>query len=93
MCRQENLYGTNAKKGLTVFFTTHNLEEAEKIATRIAIIDKGKILCNGDLKEIKKKTKTNSLEKAFLKLIGYDIRKQSASDIDRMRNIRRMRHA
>ncbi len=83
----------NAKKGLTVFFTTHNLEEAEKIATRIAIIDKGKILCNGDLKEIKKKTKTNSLEKAFLKLIGYDIRKQSASDIDRMRNIRRMRHA
>jgi len=83
----------NKKKNLTVFFTTHNMEEAERIATRIAIIDRGKILSNGTVSEIKKSTKTKTLEKAFLKLTGYEIRKQSAGSLDRIRSARRMGHA
>lgn len=31
------------KKGITIFLTTHYIEEAEKLADRVAIIDKGKI--------------------------------------------------
>ncbi len=83
----------NKENNLTVFFTTHNMEEAEKVATRIAIIDRGEILSNGTSGEIKRSTKTKSLEKAFLSLTGYNIRKQSAGNLDRMRNVRRMRHA
>lgn len=61
------------------------MEEAEKVATRISIIDKGEIMTSGTLDEIKKKTKTKSLEDAFLTLTGRDIREQSADQLDIMR--------
>ena len=67
-------------KGLTVFFTTHYMEEAEKYADRIAIIDKGKIIARGTNEELKEKTRQDSLEKAFLTLTGYDIREAAAAD-------------
>ncbi|MDD5132468.1 MAG: ATP-binding cassette domain-containing protein [bacterium] len=79
----------NKEEGITIFFTTHNLDEAEKIATRIAIIDQGKILISGTAAEIKKTTAADSLEKAFLKLTGYDIREEQADAIGRMRKFRR----
>ena len=37
----------NNERGLTVFFTTHYMEEAERIAQRIAIVDHGKIVAMG----------------------------------------------
>jgi len=55
------------------------MEEAEKIAGRIAIIDHGKIVMSGTSDELKKNTSTNSLEEAFLKLTGKDIRKDEAN--------------
>ncbi|MGE0792720.1 MAG: ABC transporter ATP-binding protein [Candidatus Woesearchaeota archaeon] len=79
----------NEEQKITIFFTTHNLDEAEKIATKIAIIDKGKILIQGTSDEIKKSTKTKSLEDAFLQLTGYNIREQNADNLDRLR--KRMR--
>jgi ABC-2 type transport system ATP-binding protein len=75
----------NKKEKMTVFFTTHYMEEAEKIADRIAIIDHGKIIRSGTVSELKKITKTKSLEDAFLKLTGKSIRDDSATGIDRMR--------
>ena len=75
----------NKEKGITMFFTTHNLDEAEKVADKVAIIDNGEILIIGTPNEIKKKTKTKSLEKAFLKLTGYDIRVEKATNSDKMR--------
>jgi len=43
------------KDGITVFFTTHIMSEAEYLCDRIAIIDKGKILACGATDELKKK--------------------------------------
>jgi ABC-2 type transport system ATP-binding protein len=40
--------------GMTAIYTTHYLEEAEKLCDRIAIIDHGKILAQGTLKELVK---------------------------------------
>ena len=40
--------------GMTVIYTTHYLEEAEKLCDRIAILDKGKILAQGSLAELVK---------------------------------------
>ena len=78
----ENL---SKKEGMTVFFTTHYMEEAERSAQRIAIIDHGKIIAKGTFNELKNQTKTNSLEEAFLKLTGNKIREEEASGKDRMR--------
>ena len=82
----------NKTEGITVFFTTHYMEEAERIAQRIAIIDHGKIIAIGTAGELKKKTATDSLEDAFLKLTGTVIRDEDASATDKMRNRSKMWH-
>ena len=76
----------NKKEGMTVFFTTHYMEEADKIAQRIAIIDHGKIIAQGTSNTLQKTTKTNSLEEAFLKLTGRRIREEEPNAVDRLRS-------
>jgi len=73
------------KEGMTIFFTTHYMEEAEQMADHIAIIDHGKIVAQGTAGELKTKTGTTSLEGAFLALTGSDIRAEEASGTDQMR--------
>ncbi len=75
----------NREKALTVFFTTHYMEEAERYADKIAIIDHGKIVAEGTLTELKNKTNAHNLEEAFLSLTGYDIRDENISSIEKMR--------
>ncbi|MBI3671616.1 ATP-binding cassette domain-containing protein [Candidatus Azambacteria bacterium] len=67
----EYLSGLNKTEGTTVFFTTHYMEEAERIAQRIAIIDHGKIIAIGTADDLKQKTGTSSLEDAFLALTVF----------------------
>ena len=81
----EYIIQLNKKENMTIFLTTHYMEEAEKMANRVAIIDHGKIMSIGTPSELKKKTNTGSLEEAFLKLTGRNIREESASSKDRMR--------
>lgn len=85
----EHIKKINKEQNITIFFTTHNMDEAEKIANKIAIIDNGKIMIQGTLNEIKQKTKTDSLENAFLKLTGKDIRDQPADNSNMRRRARR----
>ncbi len=80
----------NQKEHITIFFTTHYIEEAEKVAARIIVIDHGKIVASGTPDELKKKTKTATLEEAFLKYTGHAIRDEEASAADHMRQNRRM---
>jgi ABC-2 type transport system ATP-binding protein len=80
----------NKEEGITVFLTTHYMEEAQKVAGRVAVIDHGKIVAVGTPNELKEKTKTETLEEAFLALTGSAIRDESASSADSMRQHRRM---
>jgi ABC-2 type transport system ATP-binding protein len=80
----------NKTEGITVFFTTHYMEEAERIAQRIAIIDHGKIIASGTAEELKSQTGTPSLEDAFLKLTGSVIRDEDANSTDRLRSQSKM---
>lgn len=77
----------NKNEGMTVFFTTHYMEEAERIADKIAIIDHGQIIASGTLEKLKGDTGTNTLEEAFLKLTGHEIREESP-DLPHMRQFR-----
>lgn len=67
----------NAKEGITVFFTTHYMDEAARVANRVAIIDHGKIIETGTVQELLKKTGKENLEDAFLALTGHEIRDES----------------
>ncbi len=66
----------NQEEKMTVFLTTHYMEEAEKFSDTVAIIDKGKIVKQGSPKELKTLTKTKSLEKAFLALTRHEMREE-----------------
>lgn len=80
----------NTDEGITVFFTTHYMEEADRIAKNIAIIDHGVIIAQGTSEELKQQTGTATLEEAFLKLTGSAIRDEASGSIDHMRQARRM---
>lgn len=75
----------NADEGITVFFTTHYMEEADRVAKHIAIIDNGTIITQGSSEDLKEQTGTASLEDAFLKLTGSEIRDEASSSIDKLR--------
>src|ERR1700689_605128 len=77
----------NEEERVTVFLTTHYMDEAERIAHRIAIIDHGKIIAQGTADELKQQTGTESLEQAFLALTGNTIREEEATGLDQLRKM------
>ena len=87
----DRLEQLNKTDKMTIFLTTHQMEEADRIATRIAIIDHGKIITIGTSEELKKQTNTTSLDEAFLALTGRAIREAEAEQNIRMRAMHGMR--
>ena len=80
----------NETERVTVFLTTHYMDEADRVAHRVAVIDHGRIVAQGTSTELKTQTGAESLEEAFLKLTGTTIRDESASSVDQMRQVARM---
>ena len=82
--------GLSRDETVTVFFTTHYMEEAERVADEIAVIDHGKIIAQGSAEALKSETGSRTLEEAFIALTGRSIRADEAAPIDRMRMMRRV---
>ena len=61
-----------ANRGATVFMTTHVLEVAEKMCDRIGIIDRGRMIAEGTLSDLKESfgSVESSLEDLFLDITG-----------------------
>lgn len=68
--QKEHMLGLikDMSKDKTIIISTHLLDEAETIANRIMIMNKGKIKVDGDVEAVLKQTRTTSLENAFIKL-------------------------
>jgi len=66
----KELVGIQAQKGGAVLFSTHIMEVAQQVCTRIGIIYQGKVIAEGTLDELREKTegKGGTLEEVFLKL-------------------------
>jgi ABC-2 type transport system ATP-binding protein len=80
----------NEEESVTVFLTTHYMEEADRVAHRIAIVDHGRIVATGTSADLKTQTNTETLEQAFLALTGSSIREEGADAAAGMRNMARM---
>lgn len=73
---------TLRKRGATIVYTTHYMEEVEQLCDRIIILDKGKIIASGTNAELKKLVKTRparqvvgpTLNDVFLELTGKELR-------------------
>lgn len=64
----KNLMIEHAKNGNVVFFSSHVLEVVEKLCTKVAIINKGKLVTVCDMQELNEKRSDLSLEELFLNL-------------------------
>jgi ABC-2 type transport system ATP-binding protein len=72
-------------EGVTVFFTTHYMDEADRVANDVAVIDHGNIVAQGSPAELKERAQCTNLEDAFIALTGHAIREEEANATDRMR--------
>jgi ABC-2 type transport system ATP-binding protein len=77
----------NEEERVTVFLTTHYMEEAERVAQRVFIIDAGRLVAQGSPQELKQQTHSETLEQAFLALTGSTIREEEADSTDSMRRM------
>ena len=71
-----------ADKGATIFFTSHALDVVERLCDEVAIIDRGRIVAQGSLDEIRSQrtlAQDTSLEDIFLKLVAADVTRQDLS--------------
>mgnify|MGYP003449234839 CR=1 FL=1 len=61
-----------ARQGCTVIMTTHILEVAERMAERIGVISRGRLIAEGTLEELRKQSGSSntSLEDVFLTLVA-----------------------
>jgi ABC-2 type transport system ATP-binding protein len=64
----------NRRNELTVLLTTHYLEEAERVADRVLVIDHGRVVGLGRSDELKALTRTDTLTQAFVALTGAGMR-------------------
>jgi len=67
-----NLISNLRQQGVTIFLTTHYLEEADLLCDRVAILVKGRILAIDTPLSLKAKTDKKSLEEAFMKITGLE---------------------
>lgn len=65
----KDIFRQKTREGVTIFMSTHTLSIAEEIGDRIGIINKGRIIAEGTIEEIKRKTSTSgTLEEIYLGL-------------------------
>lgn len=61
-------------QGISIIYTTHYMEEVERLCKRIAILNAGEIVYRGDVSDFKKELNSNTLELGFLNLTGKEVR-------------------
>ncbi|AIY82488.1 Na+ ABC transporter ATP-binding protein%2C NATA [Clostridium baratii] len=58
------------KENKTILFSSHSMREVEKLCDRVVIINKGKLLEDCSIDNLKEKYNNNDLEEVFVSLIG-----------------------
>src|SRR5215510_5258162 len=69
------LLGRMTERGVTIFLTSHVLEIVERLCSHVAIIDRGKLVAQGSLEELRAgvpgaEGRTTTLEEIFLSIVG-----------------------
>jgi ABC-2 type transport system ATP-binding protein len=71
-----------AQKGVTLFFTSHVLDVVERLCDEVAIIDRGRLVAQGTLDQIRAQREVGqdaTLEDVFLKLVSAQVRREDLS--------------
>lgn len=62
------------EEGKTLIFTTHYMDEADKLCDRVAIMNYGKLIALDTPENLKDKSKSTNLEEVFIHLTGEEVR-------------------
>ncbi len=57
--------------GVTVLFSSHNMLEVEYLCNRVALVHKGRLVVEGEPKELKSKYNSQNLEEVFARVVGF----------------------
>ena len=74
--------------GATIIYTTHYMEEVEKICDRVIILDKGKILASGSPEGLKELVKTD--EKVNIEILKLDLKQ--IDNIKKIKNVHEVKY-
>lgn len=69
---EEEIYNLSAQ-GKTIIFSTHRMEQVEEICDQIVLVNKGKIILEGEVKELKQRFKENVFRIAYLGTIDSNL--------------------
>ncbi|GAB3890319.1 hypothetical protein GCM10027612_34320 [Microbispora bryophytorum subsp. camponoti] len=75
----DHLRRLRERDGLTVFLTTHYLEEADALCDRVLIIDHGRIVAEGTPDELKSEHGARTLDDVFLAVTGRELREAATA--------------
>lgn len=89
----ERLHGLREQASTTIVVTTHMMEEAERHCDRLAIIDNGRLVEQGEPADLLERHGTDSLEEVFTTVTGRPIAEQLDDDEDegRLSDVRAQR--
>jgi len=87
----EELQALREQAGTTILVTTHVMEEAERHCDRIAVIDQGLLVEQGEPAELLERYETESLEEVFTAVTGRAIGQESADQEGRLSDVRAQR--
>jgi ABC-2 type transport system ATP-binding protein len=77
--------------GTTILVTTHLMEEAERNCERLAVIDRGRLVEQGEPAELLERHGADSLEDVFTAVTGRQIDPEGAEDEGRLSDVRAQR--
>lgn len=64
--------------GKTVVFSTHIMSEVDRLCDQVTVIHQGRVCGRGSVPELKEQASEENLERAFLKLVGYEPERRSS---------------
>jgi ABC-2 type transport system ATP-binding protein len=84
----DHLLALRAEAGTTILFTTHVMEEAERYCERVAIMEHGHLVEQGEPRELLERNRSESLEEVFMTVTGRGIEQ---ADEGRLADVRAQR--
>jgi ABC-2 type transport system ATP-binding protein len=87
----ERLHALREQAGTTILVTTHLMEEAERYCERLAIIDRGRLVEQGEPAELLERNGSSTLEEVFTSVTGHEIDAHGEKEEGRLADVRAQR--
>ena len=84
---QEFVREIRARHDATILLCTHDLDEAEGLAERVGILDRGRLLALEPVADLKRRYGASTLEEAFFAATGRDFRDEVDEEEDELREV------